>query len=1100
MYRGKMPVLDFGAEDALRPAISVEEQLPAKEDEEGDSPKMGQARFVAPPSRPERLPDASKFVKFFEESQGLKAPGPGPSGPRRGGRRWTVVVNQASNMAMTAPPPPKSMSFRSGSMTDRERPRTSGVHLESLPPAQKAKARSMQDVYDTDLEGLLAESVKPQEPQEDWKGWYKVQKVKKAQVEPESESEEEVTPEIDQEAAEREAAAKEAAAKTRAEVEAAKELWQKIRSQANAEDDAAREQFAQSLPPGVAKFAALLVNRFGSLERAFNNFDYNRKGKVTRGQFQTTLATIRLNTEEVVGLPSKKVFRLIAAGAQSALEITLEQWQNFFDQELSGEDASFLLTEDRGSQAPKRWAQMKQLPSKALQLLVEQGELADKDELAKEALSKHGQRKVGQVAATARRSDGEKHPDGERRLKIQRSSDSDDREDTADPGGSSDDARDYEADDADDDANSLRAGTELEDGSASGTGSVGGSLSASWAATLESARAALNESSSEDDSEASEVEMEDKKRGPRDLKHSGVDSRHVDREKVMRAFRQRDDKAVAELNDDELQALAEQVQLQQEIEDLDLTSIDAFAYVLLAKLGSFKRAFKWFDFNCTRKITNVTWDTGILLLHVDTEHLTGLKPGQIFYRMDTVFPDVAPSGMITRRKKWTAFFSGFKPPPELLKLMEEGKTLRQRANAKKKQYKRRGSLWRGDKGQRVRLKKRDDVDLSEDEMEEEARAQRLAEEEDGFRKWAEAELASIEDGTFKEYHDAIFRGGAESLMSPFQRRQIFMDFTEAMGLYTLAPQGHGRAPPRNATSLERVEGMDGSDALPPPGCIKVYKLKSFTEEIAGKLESISSGGRLPLSQPFSDIESAVVNMLAMDRNLVVVSEKWGHGRRLVIHDTGSFAKGLNSKLDALEEGGSLSLASNMSNIEMKLVQATAAKMGLVVSTSKDEKGEEIVKVFKMSDYKAEVRDKLINVDVGKRCFLQNLAEEECAVVHQVASELGLRSMESAGDSEGTRNIVIFSSTEYVAEQAVRMGHVADGGQAEFFVPQTSAQRQAFWDLADKNGMCLDTSYHGTKGQEDFRSGDVVRLTKCLGDSSSATDEENPGDLQGLSST
>ena len=39
----------------------------------------------------------------------------------------------------------------------------------------------------------------------------------------------------------------------------------------------------------------------------------------------------------------------------------------------------------------------------------------------------------------------------------------------------------------------------------------------------------------------------------------------------------------------------------------------------------------------TRKITNVTWDTGILLLHVDTETLTGLKPGQIFYRMETWF-------------------------------------------------------------------------------------------------------------------------------------------------------------------------------------------------------------------------------------------------------------------------------------------------------------------------------------------------------------------------------------------------------------------------------------------------------------------------------
>ena len=42
----------------------------------------------------------------------------------------------------------------------------------------------------------------------------------------------------------------------------------------------------------------------------------------------------------------------------------------------------------------------------------------------------------------------------------------------------------------------------------------------------------------------------------------------------------------------------------------DLSSIDAFAYVLLAKMGSFKRAFNWFDFNCSKKITNVTWDTG----------------------------------------------------------------------------------------------------------------------------------------------------------------------------------------------------------------------------------------------------------------------------------------------------------------------------------------------------------------------------------------------------------------------------------------------------------------------------------------------------------
>ena len=43
----------------------------------------------------------------------------------------------------------------------------------------------------------------------------------------------------------------------------------------------------------------------------------------------------------------------------------------------------------------------------------------------------------------------------------------------------------------------------------------------------------------------------------------------------------------------------------------------------------------------------------------------------------------------------------------------------------------------------------------------------------------------------------------------------------------------------------------------------------------------------------------------------------------------------------------------------------------------------VVSAWPRSDYKAEVRDKLINVDVGKRCFLQNLAEE--AVVWEADS-------------------------------------------------------------------------------------------------------------------
>ena len=178
-----------------------------------------------------------------------------------------------------------------------------------------------------------------------------------------------------------------------------------------------------------------------------------------------------------------------------------------------------------------------------------------------------------------------------------------------------------------------------------------------------------------------------------------VDARRVDREKVMKTFQEQDDTAIAQLNNNELQALAEQVQLQEEIKQFDLSSVDTFAYVLLAKLASFKRACNWLYLNRSKKITNVTWETGILLLlHVDTEKLTGMKPGEMFYHM------TPPTGTITRRT-WKTFFNGFKTLEELQKQRKEGRTLRERAAQRMKQYRRRGSLFRSDRRQRLKAKR-----------------------------------------------------------------------------------------------------------------------------------------------------------------------------------------------------------------------------------------------------------------------------------------------------------------------------------------------------------------------------------------------------------
>eukprot|EP00435_Cladocopium_sp_Y103_P031068 s2079_g7.t2 len=1082
------------------------------DEEAGTASTQLGAALPPTPSRSLKMPDASKFVKFFEHTNGADA-----SPQRRtNGRRWTVVANQVPTLA-APPPPPKNNSMRG----DKERNRNS-VTLDSLPQrVTTAPGRQRHSVSDFDItvsnnlgskqddSDSDAES-KMDEKSQTWAGWYKISASQAAEVEVET-KEEEKSFDI----------SRFATTTSPDDVAQATQIWEKIKNE-KSEKDIESEKFMQGLPAGIPKFAAILMNRFGSLEIAFNHFDYNHKGKVTRGQWQTTLATIRLDTEEMVGMHNKKLFRQISlvASGKASLEITLDQWMVFFEAELKDTAAEFLLTEDRGSQAPKRWQQMKKLPMKALKTLLQSGALAGvPEEHEVEGQATRFPREISAESALVDSDDSDEWEEFwsiNRKVKI-----------SALQGGSFGRARSgddsFVPDDLADEERVRRlerqwkaafvaAGSPGSKDSGTWNRTVSGGTSAlpparsassagasdnaaaDGAAAANAAAEAQRDSAESSGDSSSEDELTKAFKtstlvhGGRALGggHSGVDGRKVDREKVMRAFKQKDDKAVAELNDDELQALAEQVQLQQEIEELDLSHIDAFAYVLLAKLGSFKRAFKWFDFNCTRKITNVTWDTGILLLHVDTESLTGLKPGQIFYRMDTVLDRDKPDGLITR-KKWKAFFAGFQPPPELLKLMEEGKTLRERARAKKKQYNRRGSLFRGDRGGRLKVKGDEDgLDWDDDETAEQERTQRLAEEKDGFRAWLEAEMASIADGTFKEYSDAIFRGGAESLLTPYERRRMMMEVAEAHGLHTLAPKGTGRAPGRHRLSLERAPGISENDVNPPPGCVKIYNLKKFSQDITSKLDAIEAGGRLVLNEPFSTIETAVVTILCLDRNLVVQAERWGRGERLVIHDTGSFAKGLSAKLDSLGEGSSVSMSANLTTIEMKLVHAQAAKLGLRVRTYRDENGEEMLKVCNLSDWASEVRERLTNV---KEDFVfKNLDEEERAVVHEVARQVGLDSSESEGDA-GKRNVMV-SNGPRTSEARSNGGGLGISGGLE--LPKAGSFRPDASGSLGQNPEADASPGRSVSGFGDLRLETSMSLSHSRGGSSASDGDNDEG--------
>eukprot|EP00913_Durusdinium_trenchii_P002129 g1966.t1 len=62
-------------------------------------------------------------------------------------------------------------------------------------------------------------------------------------------------------------------------------------------------------------------------------------------------------------------------------------------------------------------------------------------------------------------------------------------------------------------------------------------------------------------------------------------------------------------------------------------------------------------------------------------------------------------------------------------------------------------------------------------------------------------------------------------------------------------------------------------------------------------------------------------------------------------------------------------------------------------------------VYSMSDFAQEIKDRLSNVQIGQKVSMENLDEEERAVVHEVARAFGLHGTESEG-SAGKRNVMV----------------------------------------------------------------------------------------------
>ncbi|OLP79561.1 tRNA(Met) cytidine acetyltransferase TmcA [Symbiodinium microadriaticum] len=329
-----------------------------------------------------------------------------------------------------------------------------------------------------------------------------------------------------------------------------------------------------------------------------------------------------------------------------------------------------------------------------------------------------------------------------------------------------------------------------------------------------------------------------------------------------------------ELNSADMEAVLQQDELNQDLKRLNLAGIEALAYILMLKHGSLRRAFNWFDTHRKGKFSHVVWSTGMVLLRIDLETLTGMKPAQVFHLMDG-----NPVNGFVSRKEWNHFFEALEEG-RLLELLEkvakEQGTIAQRVKSRTDKLEAERPI-RPQKpceqpGPNERRRSRrlsvpvvpQLVCSAERSADEDARSK---EEEDLFRKRAQRALGSLAEGDALTYANDTFTkwqtdDHKESVLSRGAGQPLLSE--------RLLPE-------EKCDIIEADLGRSGTVALNPGarGDTKVCHLRNFADEAGDKLKKLK-----------------VVHALAAELDLTTLSEGFGRERRIVAYDLGDFAQNL----------------------------------------------------------------------------------------------------------------------------------------------------------------------------------------------------------------
>ena len=549
-----------------------------------------------------------------------------------------------------------------------------------------------------------------------------------------------------------------------------------------------------------------------------------------------------------------------------------------------------------------------------------------------------------------------------------------------------------------------------------------------------------------------------------------------------------------ELSEDDLHAIALHEELHEEIKTLDLSGIQAFAYVLIAKFGSLKKAFRYFDTNRQGRFGQVAWETGLVLLRIDLERLTGFRPVQVFHMMDQ-----EPQGGSVSKKKWNRFFFAIEEGHLASTLKETAQvkgTLKERAATKSEHFKtvhrerrkevptkprRRGSSVSsiaglatlkdqaktlqksGSRRPRKASSRRGSGDLAHKNP---AMEQKRIEQEDAFRQKALEELDELMRGDAMTYMNDSFtkwkpsdqghaqnpeenpRGkGAFDLLPPEDKCEIVEEIADELGLWRL-PRAEAETAKANYGRSATMAFLKPGGPTPQGGAVLVCHLRHFAESTNEQLNHLKgTNGSLEFPPMLSEIQRVVVHVLAATKGLTTLSEGIGANRRLVAYDTGTLAKELRRKLSGIEPGKSLVLSEALSAAQRRLLHTMAMEMGLDVKN----RGASGYEVYNLKDFRVELQEELKSLETGQvHQFGAALGEQERQVVHETAMHLGLTAHTEGGRT--TRHVTVANLKDFVASIRGRMEALLDPDSSETFESLTPMQVVAVEATATELGL------------------------------------------------